>query len=338
MRLVANLLCEAQWAGARVPPRIARAASDLGAQMAALARPGDSLWTPLPVGTSHVTPGPGLPRVPLESGPLAALPPAPILAWGETEETARARPAACALRPPAASDHWLDVIRALRPPTPQTHRRVCDRRLQLAFAAEAGLALPGARIVASIDELFAAAPLRWVAKAPWSAAGRERLRGRGTDLRAQDRRRLARLLAAYGQLVLEPWCERTADFGAIAFVAAGVVRRIGFHRSEMTGGGAFRSLRPLPETPVAGGLTGDEMAALHDAVRVVGAWLAAEGYEGPLGIDAWRYVDEAGATRFHALGELNARLTLGFLARRRAEASGSSRFSRWRRPWRCRDR
>ena len=123
-------------------------------------------------------------------------------------------------------------------------------------------------------------------------------------------------------MIVEPWCERVADFGAIGLVAAGVVRRVGFHRSETTGGGAFRGLRPLPEAPVEGGMTADEMEALHAAVRAAGEWLLAEGYEGPFGIDAWRWTDDAGQTRFHALGELNARLTFGFVARRLAEAAG----------------
>ena len=347
MRLVANLLCEATWADVDVPARIQRASSALGTLMGALAREGDTVWTPMSVDAARVVAGAGLPNVALESGPLEALSPAPSLAWGETDATARARPMECAVRGGPTSEHWLDVIRALRRPTSETHRRVCDRRRQLVFAKRAGLSLPDSytfarmprdvggdtfsgflvpssqgRLRLSFDQLFGGEDRRWVVKAPWSSAGRERLRGRGWPLPEPDTLRLSRLLDTYGKLVVEPWCERVAEFGSIAYVAGGVVRRIGFHATETTGGGAFRGLRPLPEVPVEDGLTGDEMVALHGATQAAGGWLAAEGYEGPFGLDAWRYVDGGGATRFHAMGELNARLTFGFVARRLAEGAG----------------
>lgn len=347
MRLAANLLCETEWARVAASERLVLATSALGTLLGALAREGDTIWTPRPVDAERVSPGPGLPAVALESGPLDALPPAPLLAWGETPATARARPAECAVRPGAVSEHWLDAVRATRAPTAGTHRRVCDRRRQLAFAKRAELSLPHSYTISRFpadtgttsftaclvpssqgfllfppEHVFDRGGGPWVAKAPWSAAGRERLRGRGWPPPEQDAVRLARLFDTHGELVVEPWCDRVADFGAIALVVGGTVHRIGFHRAETAGGGAFRGLRPLPEVPVADGMTADEMEALHDAVRAAGAWLLAEGYEGPFGIDAWRWTDDTGQTRFHPFGELNARLTFGFVARRLAEASG----------------
>ena len=47
----------------------------------------------------------------------------------------------------------------------------------------------------------------------------------------------------------------------------------------------------------------------------VGEALLATGYRGPFGIDAWRYRDSDGRLRFHPLGEINARLTFGFVGR-----------------------
>lgn len=322
MRIVANLLCEAEWAGVDAPERIVQATSALGTLLGALAREGDTVWTPRRVDPARVAPGPGLPGVSPESGPLAGLPPAPVLAWGETRETARTRPAECAVRAGPASEHWLDVVRATRAPTVETHRAVCDRRRHLELAASVGLALPGARVVSSVEELLAGAPGLWVAKAPWSASGRERLRGRGERLPEHDRSRAERLLAAHGALVREPWCARVADFGVTALAVAGTVRLVGFHRAQTAGGGAFRGLRPLPDRPTTGGLSGDEMVALHFAARTAGEWLLAAGYEGPFGLDAWRWTGDDGAPRFHAFGELNARLTFGFVARRLAEAAG----------------
>jgi len=328
MRIVANLLCEWEWTGANVPQRLVHRTSALGTLLAALGREGDTLWTPTPIDAARVRPAPGLSPLTLESGELGALSAAGLLAWGETDATARARPAECALRPAANSDHWLDVVRSLRAPTADTQRRVCDRRLQLAFARGVGLALEAAFTAESVEDVLATPPARagerWVAKAPWSASGRERLRGRGNALSGADRTRLTRLFDVHGSLVVEPWLDRTGDFGALGVVRGGTVLIVGFHRVITSGGGAWRGIRPLGTDAAPEGLSDAEVGALIAALRAAGAWLSSEGYEGPFGIDAWRHRDADGTGLFHAFGELNARLTFGFVARRLAEAAGWS--------------
>jgi len=326
MRVVANLLCEWEWAGADVPLRLLRRTSALGTLLGALGHEWDTLWTPLPIDAGRVASAPGLPSPELESGDLADLPAAPLLVWGETRTTARARPAECALRAAPASDHWLDVLRSLRAPTAETQRRVCDRRRQLAFARDAGLALADAVTASTVEDVLTSPAAvrgdRWVAKAPWSASGRERLRGRGDALSDADRTRLTRLLEVHESLVVEPWLARTDDFGGIGVVSGGAVRIVGFHRVLTSGGGAWRGIRPLGGETAPDGLSDVEAAALTTALRSAGAWLHAEGYEGAFGIDAWRVRGVDGTPRFHALGELNARLTFGFVARRLAESAG----------------
>jgi len=308
MRLVANLLCEWEWSGARVPARLVQRTSALGTLVGALGCAGDSLWTPMPVDASRVMPGPGLPTLGLQSGDLGTLEPAPTLAWGETPTTARARPAECALRAAPA----------------------------LAFAREAGLALPDAVVAATVDAVLASPAAargdRWVAKAPWSASGRERLRGHGNVLSDADRTRLQRLFDAHGDLVVEPWLDRTDDFGGIGIIDGGTVRIIGFHRVLTSGGGAWRGILPLGGEPAPEGLDNVEASALADALRRAGAWLHTEGCQGAFGIDAWRVRGADGAPRLHALGELNARLTFGFVARRLAESAGWSARSAERAP------
>ena len=113
---------------------------------------------------------------------------------------------------------------------------------------------------------------------------------------------------------LEPWLDRVADFGALGLVHAGGLRVVGLHRMETTGGGTWSGLRPTGAEPPPEGLSGEETAALVHALRAMGERLRAEGYEGAFGIDAWRVREGGGGTRLHALGELNARLTFGFVA------------------------
>ncbi len=343
MRIVANLLCEMDWAraaaaerGVRLPdprPRLVSATSALGALVAAVSEPGDSLWTPVPVDPSRLL---GLPQVALESGPLTDVgPKGPFLAWGVTDQVARTAPPSCAIRAAAVPEDWVAALRWVRPPTAATHRRVCDRRRQLDVATRIGAALPGATVVADVADVEAAARLaaavlgtspaetRWVVKAPWSSAGRDRLRGRGPTLATDALPRLERLLAAHGELLFEPWLDRIADFGAVALVAGGTVRIVGFHRQETAGGGALRGIRPLGGAePAPLGLTDSELGSVHDAVHGVGLWLLSEGYEGPFGLDVWRYRDATGEERLHATGEINARLTFGAVARRLAERAG----------------
>src|SRR6185295_17180034 len=105
--------------------------------------------------------------------------------------------------PPRADARWADPAA----------RAANDRRLALAVAAAHGAALPGQRTIASADEIDLPGP--WVAKAPWTAAGRDRCRGAGPPT-PEQRTRIERLLARGGALVLEPWCDRIADAGACA--------------------------------------------------------------------------------------------------------------------------
>lgn len=78
-RILGNLDCEAEFEAThserprprRALPRSAlETASHLATLLRACARPGDRLWTPLPVASERLAEVPGLPRPPLESGPL----------------------------------------------------------------------------------------------------------------------------------------------------------------------------------------------------------------------------------------------------------------------------
>jgi hypothetical protein len=189
-----------------------------------------------------------------------------------------------------------------------------DRRLALAVGA-----LPGARAITSIDELALAGP--WVAKVPWTAAGRDRARGEGPPS-PELRTRLSRLLAAAGALVVEPWCARILDVGTCATVdASGAVTAEPPHGLLVDARGNFLGidLAPPPLAPA-------ERALLDERVAAAGAAIARTGYTGPFAVDAFAYVDGAGARRFHAPCEINARTTFGWIARAYGKRLGATRL------------
>ncbi|HSK05145.1 MAG TPA: hypothetical protein VK932_28040 [Kofleriaceae bacterium] len=176
----ANLDCEAIWAGAPLPPAVARRASYYAALLAALAPEGAEVevWAPAAV----------------DPGRLLSPPPwrAPVMRVGT---------------PPRADARWADP----------GARAANDRRLALAVAEAHGAALPGQKTIASAAEIDLPGP--WVCKAPWTAAGRDRCRGAGAPT-AEQRTRIERLIARSGALVLEPWCARIVDVGVCARVEA----------------------------------------------------------------------------------------------------------------------
>jgi hypothetical protein len=173
-----------------------------------------------------------------------------------------------------------------------------------------------------------------VLKAPLSAAGRGRHLAAGPAFPdGIDRRRIERLFARHGPLLFEPWMERLADFGAAAFLAPGDPRRNGWHPSRRNGwhlrrigwhhlrvdrGGRFQGIElrldgPPPE------LADADLELLDRTLDGAARALARRGYAGPFGVDVWRYRRRDGTVAWNPLGEVNARLTFGWVARAIAE-------------------
>lgn len=278
----ANLDCEATWAGVPLPREVARRISLLGALTAVLAPTGAEVevWTPAEVDPARLRAVPGWTPPALRTG----TPPRADLAWAD----------------PAA-------------------RPANDRRLAVTVAAALGVGLPGARVIAAVDELLAIEG-PWVAKAPWTSAGRDRCHGEGppTD---EQRRRLARLLERFGALVVEPWLDRVLDVGVCATVGAD--RRVTVelpHGLAVSPRGQFLAIELPPPALLAA-----EASQLAATVAGVGAALAARGFVGPFAIDAFAY-QVAGERRFHPLCEINARYSFGWIARALARRLGTSRL------------
>jgi hypothetical protein len=196
-------------------------------------------------------------------------------------------------------------------------RAVNDRRFGLALAERAGWALPSACTVTSLGELeshlasggAAASPTRrWVCKAPWTAAGRDRCLGTGNHIDPEARASLTALLRTFGALVFEPWLDRTHDLGVCGRVAGERITVEQPHRLLVDDRGRFVGIS------LDAALAPAQRAELTAAAEAVGAALAREGFQGAFGIDAFLYRDGE-AERLHPVCEINARHTFGHVAR-----------------------
>ena len=193
--------------------------------------------------------------------------------------------------------------------------RLNDRAYAHDLAVELGYADPDAMVIARVEDVERHLPREraWILKAPLSAAGRDRVRGEGRALSDETRARIARMFAEHGSALLQSWVNRTADVGFGAEAAP--------HGIEVDAAGGFRGIViPGPA------LTAAEETQVARVRRAVAAAVDRAGYAGPWCVDAWRYVDTSGQERFQPLGELNARLTFGLVARALHERVATSRW------------
>jgi hypothetical protein len=331
--IVGNLDLEVELTGSAAPPlkrAVVEMISAAAATLSAFGGPDDLLWTPQPVAADRVLDGgPELVSGPLPTGPRA------VLAWGEAPSVAALRAAGGPTPGEVASEaDWRALLWTLHPAV-EAARRCNHRALGFAVARELDLLLPGARLIESAGELEAhlaagGAELSggtWVVKAPLSASGRDRLRVRAGELDDAARARLDRLLAR-GPLLFEPWVDRQVDVGVCGLVTPAGHLAFPPHRLLNDAGGVFRGIE-LDDAGDRLGLTRRERTQLESATSRVARALRSEGYVGPFGIDAYTYRDGAGRRRFQALGEINARLTFGHVARAHAERLGCSRAAQF---------
>jgi hypothetical protein len=109
--------------------------------------------------------------------------------------------------------------------------------------------------------------------------------------------------------------DRTDDFGCVAILAPSGVRLAGFHRLLVDPRGQFTGIELAPAFREFEGLAREERTAMEEALDATARALRQAGYSGPFGIDAWRYRGSGGEPAFHPLGEINARMTFGLIAR-----------------------
>ncbi len=189
--------------------------------------------------------------------------------------------------------------------------RVNSKLWSHALEVEMGWALPGARVARTLEELESAAARarpgaedKWVVKSPHGFAARERVLGRGPRVEAPQAKWAARRFRRGEALVFQPWLEVVREYGVVAEVfgdGSHRVRGVSDLRTNGAGTGTGYVLG-RPPTPA-------RAAELERVAAVVCARLHAEGYSGPVGVDA---LEHAGG--LHPLLEVNARHTMGFVA------------------------
>jgi hypothetical protein len=200
-----------------------------------------------------------------------------------------------------------------------TAERANDRRTALSLAEELGVAIPGSRVIASLDELDAhlatggaqaSNDRRWVCKAPWTAAGRDRAHGKGDSADGEVRVHIGRMLERQGAVTFEPWLDRMIDLGICAQLREdGTMHVDRPHTLLSDQRGSFLGIDIVEPA-----LTEAEHSELARVVAAAGARLHALGYSGAFTVDAFVFRDR-GMRKLHPLCELNARHTFGHVAR-----------------------
>lgn len=190
-------------------------------------------------------------------------------------------------------------------PDAATLRRV-NHRL---FAHELGGGLPGQAYVTSRDQLLALLAgyeRPWLLKRPLGFAGRGQLRA----LEALSEKQWSWVDASLERdgLVVEPLVTIALELSLHGFIWQGGRHELGrICVQHVSARGAFQGVR-LAEP---GELSATERATLLASGEAVAHALRRAGYFGPFGIDAYRY-EQGGEPGLCALGEINARYTLGF--------------------------
>lgn len=337
-RVIGNLAWEEEIAGDVLAPEssLATMLSAVATVLRVFCRADDELWTPVAVDPCRLVGLEDLPPPRLVSGPLPTEAAGPVLAWGETTQTAALRVSG-EVPLPRELTSWMDMPWAWPVADPDVACRVSHRQFDFELAQEWGMALPGAQMITSLDDLEThlagggaeGSPLlRWVLKAPFSSAGRRRVIGEGTAF--EDWRRAERLLEQHGSLLFEPWMDREDDFGALGVVLDDGIDVLGTHGQEVQGQtGQFLSVTVHPRVGAQPshwhGLQPEEQEQFCSLVERVGGALRQEGYRGPFGVDAYRHRGQDGVLHLHLLGEINTRMTMGLVTRALAERLAGSR-------------
>ncbi|HEY5928324.1 MAG TPA: hypothetical protein VIV11_41835, partial [Kofleriaceae bacterium] len=251
MIIWANLDCEARWGGGVLPQTVARRVSAASALLAVLAPEGQpvEIYAPAAIDSDRIK----LPNVTMRTGNPAHW----DLAWADPNAKA-----------------------------------ANDRRVALALGEQLEIGLRGARAVTSLDELdahlAALRPTRWVCKAPWTAAGRDRAHGEGSTLSGELRVYVGRLLERFGALLFEPWLDRVLDVGVCAQLGRdGDVTAQAPHTLLSDARGSFLGI-DLAEPQ----LHDNDRELLARTIDAAGSALHCLGYAGPFTVDAFVYRDD----------------------------------------------
>lgn len=190
-----------------------------------------------------------------------------------------------------------------------------SRRFSSQLESQANVGLPGAAAIRTMEALarhLSPAPPKapWVLKAEFGMSARERLLGRGPELRREAERWAQARLARDGVIFWEPWVERVAEYGAqfeIPIVGAPVL--VGVTALSVDAQGGYRGSAPLwPES------RDESLNPPLEVCRQAANALQDGGYFGPVGFDMMEFRTEEGGRAWRPLQDINARWTMGRLA------------------------
>jgi hypothetical protein len=304
--IVGNLDCESRWGNKPLPAAIRRRLAYMSTLLRALVTEDDAIVLTLTdIDTNRLPCLPELPRFRCE--PLSVPLPTNTIAWaGGTKMIS-------SYYDPGQVPWRLATLTPLAPASVCT--AVNDRRLTIEARRHADVELAGAAIISGIDQLSQHLDQggadfgdgHWICKAPWTAAGRDRVRGRGKDRAAITA--VAKLLRQCGgELVFEPWLPKLFDLGVLATVHDGRVTQRAPHQLLCNAHGGFAGISLVPPP-----LTTPERDLLHRTVALTGSLLAQNGYCGPFTIDSFVHTAH-GKRQMAPLCEINARLSFGWVA------------------------
>jgi hypothetical protein len=211
-------------------------------------------------------------------------------------------------------------------------RSVNSRPFAAALRAEHAPGSFEKHVVATLEDALAqlalSAPLGWLVRRSFGAAGRGRRR---IASGAPDAGELAWLVASLrsGPLVIEPWVEVTREFTRSGWVGAdGSVAVSSPCVQTVSASGAWTGT----ERDETRQTSRDDDRALAEMFERAGRALAAAGYFGPFGIDAYRHRTAAGREVLNPLSEINARFTMDWataLSSDPCSADGARALERW---------
>ena len=309
-------------AGNEPSQALKRLNAELASSWLAIADDGDLIWTPSPIDTQfwveavqnqlpNVIPITSLAHVPRQTE---------LIPWGWSDE----------VRKWGTRSGWQ-----MNAPTDEAIRWANSRATSAELEQRWSVGLPDAARIESVEQFQTALPRllasneRWVVKALFSMSARERILGRGPAT-AAEMNWIRRRILAQGVVFLEPWVERIEEIGMQFDVpATGSPRLMGVTPMRVDERGQYAGSmfsqdhsqdhsEDHPEDQP--GNSSDSQWDHHDwaAAITVGLraaeTLQAQGYFGPLGIDAMSYRDSTGARQIRPLQDINARWTMGRLS------------------------
>lgn len=162
-----------------------------------------------------------------------------------------------------------------------------------------------------------------VVKASFGASGRGlMLIKSGENLEGSIRRQVEHVLEKQGEVLVEPWLKRILDFSVQYEMEDAGLRKVGMIRMENDVRGQFRACVHATKfcqgmaTELARFLMEEALPNYEEGnllVQLIEKRLRNAGYRGPVGIDAFVYLDGDEALKLKQVCEVNPRYTMGRL-------------------------